>query len=256
MPEDVLGHGAHLAIAEDLLQTRGRLLELHGAGGQQALALQDHVLPSGVDHRRDFAVGHVEHRVFDLLVAAVLADRIDHALGACAGGVFGVVLGQVAEILRLGCRLGLQLPRFLQTADGDQAGANRLAILNLKLLDQLLARDRKPFAGDLSQRQRGPNDVVGILFRRNVPLLLEHLEPLVDGNAEPLRHALDFGVHVGPGNADPLPLALLDDQLFVDHALEHFRAVGSAALAGELLARDPLGVDRGHHRRGRRFRSV
>ncbi len=41
----------------------------------------------------------------------------------------------------------------------------------------------------------------------------------------------------------------LGDQLLVDHALEHFGAVVAKALAGEVLAGDPLGVDRGHHRR-------
>ena len=177
--------------------------KLHRAGGQQPLALQDHVLPAGVNHRRDLAVGHVEHRVLDLLVAAVLADRVDQPLGAGAGGVFGVVLGQIAELVGVGRRLGLQFLGLLQllTAISRARTASPYSVSNS--LTNSVVRDGEPLAGQLPQRQGGPNDVVGILLGRDVPLLLEHLQPLVDGNAEPLRHALDLGVHFGPRDADP-----------------------------------------------------
>ena len=253
LAEDVLGDSAHLAVAEDFLQLRGNPLEAHVAGLDQPFPLQDHVLSAGVDHRRDLAVGHAEHHVFDLLVAAVPADRVDHPFQAGAGGVLGVDLGEVAELLRLGRRLGLQLLRLLRIADGDQPDAHHLAVLRLEFLDQLLAADGQPFSRQLPQRQRRPDDVVGVLFGRDVSLLLEQFQPLVDGDVESLGHALDFRVHLGARHGNPLPLALLHDQQLVDHAFEHLFAAVPEALAGEVVAGDALGVHGGHHRRdGRR----
>jgi hypothetical protein len=126
----------------------------------------------------NLAVGHVEHGVLDLLERPVHTDRIDDALQAGAGGVLRIALGQVAEIARLGGvggRLGPQLLRLLQVVNGDQPDADHRAVQRLELAGQVFAADRQPLAGQLPQGQRRPNYIVGVLGRRDVPLLLEHL---------------------------------------------------------------------------------
>ena len=74
-----------------------------------------------MDHRRNGAVGHVEHGVFDLLVTAVLADWLNHPLRTGAGASSENCLARAAEFLRLGRRLSLQIAGFLRTGDRDRA---------------------------------------------------------------------------------------------------------------------------------------
>ena len=112
---------------------------------------------------------------------------------------------------------------------------------------QFLAADGQPFAGQSSEGQGGPDDVVGILFGRDVSLLFEEFQPLVDGDVESLGHALDFGVHVGAGHGNSLPPALFHDQQSVDHAFEHLFAAVAETIAGEVVAGDALGVHGGHN---------
>ena len=110
----------------------------------------------------------------------------------------------------------------------------------------------QPFARQLPQRQAGPDDVVGILLGLDSPLLLQQLHPLLDRQTEALGHLLDLFIDLAARNGDPHLPALGENQVLVDHRLQHFLAVMDATLHGQFIAADGVAVDRGHHVGNRR----
>ena len=225
-------------------------LEAHVLGRDQPFALQDHVLAARLDHRRNLAVGHVEHRVLDLLVASVLADRVDDPLDGWRWGRLPSTPWRGCRNFWIGHRFRRRLLRLLQIARRQSAGpvsARRTASRIPAALPRGVTFSRSP----ASFRSARVGQMMSLAYCSGVTFrsCLSIFSHWSTGNVEPLGHPLDLGVDLVASHRDPLPPALLDDQLLVDHALQHFLAVVAEALAAKLLAGDPLGVHGGHHGR-------
>ena len=118
--ENLAGHGAYLLFPQQLFQLRAHRFQLDVLGRQQALALDNDELACGGNDLRHLAVRHLEGRLLDFLVVAVLADGVDQSAQAGAVGVLGELLSQVGERVGMcGC-LGLDLAGQLRVAAGDQ----------------------------------------------------------------------------------------------------------------------------------------
>ena len=65
-------------------------------------------------------------------------------------------------------------------------------VFHLEGVCQLHMRNLQLFARQLPQGEARPNDVVGVLVRLDAALLLEHFQPLRNGQLEARGQLLDF----------------------------------------------------------------
>ena len=176
----------------------------------------------------------------------MFADGLDQALHTRTGRIDRKLLGKVAEVGRIGHGKCLGLAGALLRRADDDAGLDRRTVFHLEGVGQLLLRYLQLFARQLPQGEARPDDVVGVLVGLDAAFLLEHFQPLRNGQLEARGQLLDFLIHLAAADRDAEAMAFGEDQKLVDHRLQHVLAVMDAALGGQFVAADCMTVDRRH----------
>ena len=124
----------------------------------------------------------------------------------------------------------------------DQPRFHRFAVFRFESVFDFLLGRLDLIGGHFLQGQHRPNDVVGILLGGDVPFLLDHLDPLVGRNAEFLRQPIDLVADFLARDGDIPLVAILDDQILVEHRVQNFAAIMSQAFLSKLLPADCVAV--------------
>ena len=237
---------ATLSLSQFLRQLRADLLEGRPGRRQMAFALDHDELISHLHHVGDLPWLEREGCPVELRITGVQADRLHPAVGAGATDVDRTLTGDRTELVG-----GLErlLPQGVglrsRPRDDDPRLHGRTKPVLVGLL-QLLSRGFDRAAGETAEREHRPDDVVGVLLGRDAPLLLDHLQPLIAGHAEPTGHRVDFAADILGRHRQPVLLAGLLDDPSVDEGLEDGSPVATEAVGGQVVRGDLDAVDDGH----------
>ena len=249
MLEQFGGRGAELPVDDAFLESFvGELAVLGRDMGCRQLLFthQNQVLVCHFQDRRQLARLHGKGDLLDFGLAHVLANGRDQAARGRAVGVFGMLFGQVAELIRRRFGLGQQLFRLLTVADGDHPHLDFRTVLRFEFLCELCVRHLQLVGRQLPQSQGRPDDVAAVLFGSDVAFLLQHFEPAVFGQTEAGTDATDLLFDVVLRNANAALLASLQNQVLIDQTLQHGFGVAFQALLSQLLTGNRLTVHYGH----------
>ena len=247
---------AKLAVANQLRQLILDFIDIRLNGRHSPFRFENQILISDFQDRRNLTVAEIEHGLLDLRIADMMVDRLNQAVGAGAR-IDREFSGQRGKGRRIGLGLRQQLVGLAFRGGDDQTRFDGFAIFRFERILDFLACRLDLIRGHFFQRQHRPDDVFGILLRGNMSFFLNHLQPLVGRNAKLLGQPIDFVAHFLARDDDIPLLAVLLDQIFIEHRVQHFAAVMCEAFLGKFLAADGIAIHVGNDLqllRGRRGR--